>query len=127
MTRGVVSKVPVRSLLYPGATTKVFIETQAWFCTNGAVPIPTTANADQCGSHIDVGYDSNAMAHAQAEVADMMSRGFDGALIDWNGQSAGLGAIGQHSTDVAAINAGNISLVMKAAEATAGKFQFALV
>jgi hypothetical protein len=63
MAHGVVSKVPIRSLLYPGATTKVFLEAQGWFCTNGHATIPTTANADQCGSHIDIGYDSNAKAH----------------------------------------------------------------
>jgi len=126
MAHGVVSKVPVRSLLYPGATTKIFVETQAWFCTNGTVPIPTKASADQCGGHIDIGYDANATAHVQAEVADMVSRGFDGAILDWNGQAAGLGAVGQHSTDVAAISAGNATLMMQTAEATGGKLQFAL-
>jgi hypothetical protein len=56
---GRVSKVPVKSLLYPGATTQVFVETQSWFCTNGLTPIPTAQPADQCGSHIDIGYSTN--------------------------------------------------------------------
>jgi len=127
MTEGIVSKVPIKSLFPAGSTTKVLVETQAWFCTNGAASIPTSANADQCGSHIDIGYDSNAKAHVKAEVADMMSRGIDGALLDWSGQSAGLGAIDQHSTNTAAINTGNISLVMSEAEATGGKFVFSVM
>ncbi len=127
LTHGVVSKVSVHGLLPAGAATKVFVETQSWFCTNGNAPIPTAANADQCGSHVDIGYDSNATSHVQTEVADMMSRGFDGVILDWVGQAAGLGAIGQHSTDTTAINTGHISLVMKSAEATGGKFQFAVM
>jgi hypothetical protein len=127
LMRGVVSKVPIRTLLYPGATTKVFVETQAWFCTNGKVPIPTSANADQCGSHIDIGYDANASAHVKAEVADMMSRGIDGALLDWDGQGAGMGAVDQHTTDSTAVNTGNLTLVMQAAEATQGQFTFAVI
>jgi hypothetical protein len=127
MTEGIVSKVPIKSLFPAGSTTKVLVETQAWFCTNGMASIPTSANADQCGSHIDIGYDSNAATHVKNEVLDMMSRGIDGALLDWSGQSAGLGAIDQHSTDTAAINTGNISLVMKEAEASGGKFVFSVM
>jgi hypothetical protein len=129
MERGAVSKVPVQSLLYPGATTKVFVETQGWFCTNGKDPIPTTDPADQCGGHIDIGYDSNATAHVQAAVADMVSRGFNGAILDWNGpdgQDDGMGAVNQHTTDVVDISAGNATLMMQTAETTGGKLQFAL-
>jgi hypothetical protein len=127
LMHGVVSKVPIRTLLYPGATTKIYVETQAWFCTGVNGPIPTSANADQCGSHIDIGYDANARAHVKLEVADMMSRGIDGALLDWGGQAAGTGAVDQHSTDSTAVNAGNLLLVMQTAEATQGQFTFAVI
>jgi hypothetical protein len=124
---GRVSKVPVRSLLYPSATTKVFVETQSWFCTNGTTPIPTGAPADQCGSHIDVGYSTNYTAHVNLQVADMMSRGVDGALIDWQGQAAGKGVIDQPSTSSGAIDTGSTFLFQKAAEASGGAFQFAVI
>jgi hypothetical protein len=126
MEHGSVSKVSVKTLLYPGATTKLFVETQGWFCTNGKTPIPTSASGDHCGGHVDIGYDANAEDHVQAAVADMVSRGFDGAILDWNGTSDGTGAVNEHSTSVAAISAGNATLMMAAAEATDGKFTFAL-
>jgi hypothetical protein len=131
MAHGVVSKVPMWKLLYPTATskpaTKIYAETQGWFCTNnGGASISSAANADQCGGHIDIGYDSNAVAHANAEVADMVSRGLDGAILDWSGSSSGLGE-SSHSTNVHEINSGNLTNVMKAAEATNGKFTFAVV
>lgn len=124
---GAVSKLPIRSLMYPGATTQVFVETQGWFCTNGVTPLPTGLNVDQCGSHIDIGYGSNYAAQANLQVADMMSRGIDGAIMDWTGQGAGDGIVDQKSTDASAINTGRMFLFKAAAEASDGKFRFAAV
>jgi hypothetical protein len=124
---GRVSKVPVRSLLYPGATTQVFVETQSWFCDDGVTPIPTGQPADQCGSHIDVGYATNYTAHVALQVADMTSRGVDGAIIDWEGQSAGKGVTDMSSTSSTAIDTGSMFLFEKAAEASGGQFHFAVI
>jgi Glycosyl hydrolase family 71 len=65
-----VSKVDVHSLLYPGATTKVFAHLMLWFGQQG---------------HISVGYNSNDAAQVQRQIADMISRGIDGVIIDWYG------------------------------------------
>ena len=124
---GAVSKLPIRSLLYPGATTQVFVETQGWFCTNGAAQLPSEAGVDQCGSHIDIGYDDNFTVHARLQVADMMSRGIDGAIMDWSGQSAGQGIIDAHTTSTPAINTGLMFLFKAAAEASSGKFHIAAI
>jgi hypothetical protein len=127
LTTGRVSKVPVKSLLYPGATTAVYVETQSWFCTSGKTPIPTVQPADQCGSHIDVGYSTNYTAHVALQIADMTSRGVDGAIIDWEGQSAGTGATDTPSTSSTAIDTGSMFLFQKAAEASSGAFHFAVI
>ena len=124
---GAVSKLPIRSLMYPGATTQVFVETQGWFCTNGVTPLPTGSGVDQCGSHIDIGYGTNFTAHAQLQVADMMSRGIDGAIMDWTGQSAGTGIVDMKTTDTTAINTGAMFLMKGAAEASGGKFRIAVL
>jgi hypothetical protein len=66
-----VSKVDTRSLLYPGASTKIFAHFMAWF--GGS-------------SHLDVGYNSADANQVTKQVEDMMSRGIQGAIIDWYGQ-----------------------------------------
>jgi len=67
---GNVSKVPIASLLYSGATTKVYGHLLGWF----GKP-----------NHISVGYQSNTAAQVHAQVQDMISRGMAGAVIDWYG------------------------------------------
>ncbi len=65
-----VSKLPIRSLLYPGATTKIFVRLMLWW-------------GDE--KHVNIGYrseDSKQIAH---QVADMQSRGIDGAIVAWYG------------------------------------------
>jgi len=62
-----VSKLPIRSLLYAGATTKVYVHVQPWWGKS---------------SHINIGYDSADPAQAEKQVKDMMSRGIDGAIMD---------------------------------------------
>jgi PKD repeat protein len=65
-----VSKLPVRNLLYSGSTTKIYAEFQGWFGP---------------ANHINVGYSSTDPAQVQRQVADMMSRGIQGAVVDWFG------------------------------------------
>src|SRR5215831_4214059 len=67
---GHVSKLPLRSLLYPGATTKIYASLMPWF-------------GDR--RHIDVGYRSDDPRQIARQVEDMMSRGIDGAVVDWYG------------------------------------------
>lgn len=69
-----VSKLNVHTLLYGGATTKVYIHTMPWFCLTGST---------RCDGHVRVGYDSNTNLQVQAQLADMKSRGFDGLLVNW--------------------------------------------
>jgi len=66
-----ISKVPMRSLLYSGSTAKIYAHFVPWF---------------GFGDHMNVGYTSNDVAQVQKQVADMLSRGFDGVVIDWYGR-----------------------------------------
>lgn len=66
-----VSKLPLRSLLYPGATTKIYARLVPFF-------LPSQ-------KHVDVGYRSDDPQQADRQVEDMMSRGIDGVIIDWYG------------------------------------------
>src|SRR5438128_11196438 len=63
-----ISKVPVRSLLYSGSTTKIYAHFMPWF---GGT------------NHMWVGYHSDDRVQVQKQVTDMMSRGYDGAIVDW--------------------------------------------
>lgn len=94
---GQVSKLPIRSLLYPGATTRIYVRYMPWF-------------GDP--HHINVGYRSDDPQQVERQVADMASRGIQGAIVDWYGPSQGLK---NQST----------LLLMKAAERN-GAFQFAV-
>ena len=70
---GNVSKLDVHSLLYSGANTKVFAHLMLWF--GGS-------------NHMNVGYNSTDPAQVEAQIADMISRGIDGVIIDWYGPSS---------------------------------------
>ena len=124
---GAVSKIPIRSLLHSGSTTKIFVETQSWFCTYSRNPLSSALDTDQCGSHIDIGYGTNYSGQVARQVADMESRGIDGVFMDWMGQGAGKGVTNAFSTSSAAIDTGAIFLFKAAAEASGGKFQFAVL
>ncbi len=65
-----VSKLNVHSLLYSGATTKIFAHLLLWFGQS---------------SHMSVGYNSNDARQVSRQIADMISRGIDGVVIDWYG------------------------------------------
>lgn len=66
-----ISKLPIRSMLYSGATTQIFVRWMPWF---GG------------GKHVDVGYNSDDPNEIRRQVDDMMSRGIDGVFIDWYGR-----------------------------------------
>lgn len=65
-----ISKVPTRNLLYAGATSKIYAHFMPWF---------------GFGDHMNIGYSSNDALQVQKQVNDMVSRGLDGAIIDWYG------------------------------------------
>jgi hypothetical protein len=93
-----VSKVDTRTLLYPGASTKIFAHFMPWFGESG---------------HQDVGYNSADPTQVTKQVEDMMSRGIQGMIIDWYGQK------GTHEDTTT-------QYVMSAAEAHS-PFQFAVM
>jgi PKD repeat protein len=66
-----ISKMPTRALLYPGSTAKIYAHFVPWF---------------GFGDHMRIGYASNDVAQVQKQVNDMVSRGLDGAIIDWYGR-----------------------------------------
>jgi len=68
-----ISKLPIRSLLYPGATTKIYVHVQPWWGKT---------------SHINVGYNSTDPAQAMRQVKDMISRGINGVIMDWYGATS---------------------------------------
>jgi len=70
---GNVSKGDIHSLLYPGATTKVYAHLLVWF---GGT------------NHMNVGYKSTDAAQIHHQIEDMISRGIDGVIIDWYGKDS---------------------------------------
>src|SRR5215475_4853016 len=67
---GNVSKVDLHSLLYPGATTRIYAHLLLWF--GGS-------------NHMNVGYSSTDAGQVHRQITDMISRGIDGVIIDWYG------------------------------------------
>jgi PKD repeat protein len=96
---GNVSKLGVRTLLYSGATTKIYAHYMPWF---GG------------GNHMDIGYDSDDPAQIKRQVDDMMSRGIGGVIIDWYGQN-----FTRENT--------SSRLMMQEAETRGGQFEFAIM
>ncbi len=71
---GNISKVDVHTLLYPGATTKIYAHFMGWF--GGS-------------SHMNVGYSSTDPTQVKNQIDDLVSRGIDGVIIDWYGPNDG--------------------------------------
>ena len=69
-----VSKLPIRSLLYSGSQTRIFTRYMPWF-------------GDR--HHRDVGYRSDDEQQVARQVQDMISRGIQGAIVDWYGLNSG--------------------------------------
>jgi len=96
---GNVSKVPTRTLLYPGATTKIYTNIMHWFGPS---------------NHMQVGYNSADPAQVQRQIDDHVSRGLDGTIVDWYGP-------GKHD-DI------GTQLMMRYAETLPGlRFKFAIM
>ncbi|PSH04779.1 MAG: hypothetical protein CXZ00_05255 [Acidobacteria bacterium] len=96
---GNVSKVPLRSLLYPGFSGKLYMHFMPWF--GGS-------------NHMNVGYASNSATQVANQVTDMISRGIDGAIVDWYGPN---NSLTNQTTQ----------LLRAEAERRGGKFQFAIM
>jgi hypothetical protein len=69
---GNVSKLSLQSLLPAGSNTRIYVTLMGWF-----------GKPD----HMDVGYSSDDPAQIHRQVQDMISRGIQGAIIPWYGQS----------------------------------------
>jgi len=80
---GNVSKIDTHSLLYAGATTKVYAHFLPWFCSTS-----DGGNPPRCNGHVLTGYNSNDAAVVKAQVDDMVSRGVQGMIVDWYGPYA---------------------------------------
>jgi hypothetical protein len=96
---GNVSKVDIHTLLYTGATTKIFAHYMPWWNSAGHVSVGLGDEADP--------------AVASAQVAEAISRGMDGFIIDWYGpQNA------HHNT---------ATMNVKAAAEASPNFEFAII
>jgi hypothetical protein len=67
---GNISKADVHTLLYSGATTKVYAHLLLWFGQS---------------NHMNIGYSSTDATQIKNQISDMVSRGIDGVVIDWYG------------------------------------------
>jgi hypothetical protein len=72
---GNVSKVDVHTLLYSGATTKIYAHMVLWF----GHP-----------NHMNIGYSSTDPGQIKNQIDDMVSRGIDGVILDWYGPNNSL-------------------------------------
>ena len=96
---GNVSKLPLRSLLYSGSSTKLYVTWLGWF-----------GRAD----HMQVGYNSGDPAQVHRQVEDMLSRGIQGAIAAWYGAAN------------TSIDSATMALRTEA-EAHPGQFEFAIM
>lgn len=64
--------------LYSGATTRVLMHYQPWFCNTGTT----------CNSHINVGYNENSTTTVAAQMTAMKALGVDVIVPDYYGNSA---------------------------------------
>jgi hypothetical protein len=78
-----VSMVDIHSLIPGGNATKVLAHFQPWFCMNTAST--STGVGTSCGSHLQVGYNSNNSSTVNGQMNDMRRRGFNGVVVDWYG------------------------------------------
>lgn len=95
---GNVSKSSIRNLLYPGSTTRIYAALMPWF-----------GRPD----HMSIGYTSSDPTQIGAQINDMRSRGFQGAIIPWYGSNV-------------AINSTTAINFMDAAQ-SAGNFEFSIM
>ncbi len=70
-----VSATDVHTLVPSRPDLRWFAHITPWFRTDG-------------GPHIDIGLENDSAAYVQSMVTDMMSRGFDGLIVDWYGEGS---------------------------------------
>jgi len=81
-----VSKVDTHSLLYAGFNGQIYVHLMGWFCQNAGST--ATGGGTQCGSHVQVGYNSADATQVAKQINDMISRGINGAIHDWYGHGS---------------------------------------
>jgi hypothetical protein len=96
---GNVSQLPLRTLFYSGAKTRLYGHVVGWFGSSG---------------HLDVGYKSDDASQVKRQIDDMLARGLDGAIVDW---------LGPAGTTVDAAT----KLLLAEAEKRSGKFEVAVM
>jgi hypothetical protein len=79
---GNVSTEDVHELLYSGTNTQLFTHYQPWFCMGSG---SSTGTGSSCGSHIQVGYNSADAGTVHGQINDMIQRGFNGTMVDFDG------------------------------------------
>ena len=67
-----ISKIVLRTLLYPNATTNIFVHWIPWHGETG---------------YLNVGYDSADPTEIKRQADDWTSRGVRGTIVDWYGPS----------------------------------------
>jgi hypothetical protein len=80
ITPGHVSKTDVHTLIPSRPDLRWFAHATPWFGSS---------------SHINIGLTNNTTAYVAAMITDMKSRGFNGVVIDWYGQSDGTDGVAQ--------------------------------
>jgi len=65
-----VSKVDTHTLLYPGFSGKIYAHVEPWWGSS---------------SHLSIGYSSGDSVQVQRQITDILSRGMNGAVVDWYG------------------------------------------
>jgi len=78
-----ISKVNIHSM-YPSPTTLFWTTSQSWFTTDPANLVAGKLKDDaQSGNHLDIGYNNADLAQGQKQIDDMISRGLDGLIVNW--------------------------------------------
>jgi hypothetical protein len=93
------SKLPTRNLLYSGSRTQIYAHFMPWFGQS---------------NHMSIGYNSDDAGQVKKQVDDMMSRGIQGAVIDWYGPNK-------------TVEDGTTLLMKSEAESRGGQFVFAVM
>lgn len=94
---GNVSKLSIKALLPAGSKARIYARLMTWYGTT---------------SHENVGYSSTDATQVQKQVQDMISRGIDGVIVNWQGSA--------DFTNQAAL------LVMSETASQNGAFEFAI-
>jgi hypothetical protein len=79
------AQTPLTTFLYPQRTTKVYVNfIPAFIACSSPVPTltPTGLTVPKCGNITVTDYTSDDYTSVQKQAADIMSRGFDGLVVD---------------------------------------------